>query len=107
MKKPPANKPTTPVSVDPVEMIDAELNEEFRQARANVDATADAAQAAIERHNAARTIFEYVGSKIRDQYGLGDLARVTCGLGDAERLHNGNHAMVGQPGNGGCPQLGQ
>ena len=71
MKKPPANKPATPVSVDPVEMIDAELNEEFQQARASVDATADAAQAAIERHNAARTIFEYVGSKIRDRYGLG------------------------------------
>ena len=71
MKKPPANKPATPVSVDPVEMIDAELNEEFQRARASVDATADAAQAAIERHNAARTIFEYVGVKIRDRYGLG------------------------------------
>ena len=71
MKRPPANKPATPVSVDPVEMIDAELNEEFQQARASVDATADAAQAAIDRHNAARTIFEYVGSKIRERYGLG------------------------------------
>ena len=76
MKKPPDNKPTTPVSVDPVEatdaeMIDAELNEEFQRARANVDATADAAQAAIDRHNAARTIFEYVGSKIRERYALG------------------------------------
>lgn len=71
MKKPPANKPATPVSVDPVEMIDAELNEEFQQARASVDATADAAQAAIERHSVARTIFEYVGVKIRDRYGLG------------------------------------
>lgn len=68
---PQANNPATPVSVDPVEMIDAELNEEFQRARASVDATADAAQAAIDRHNAARTIFEYVGSKIRERYALG------------------------------------
>jgi len=77
MKKPPANKPTTPVSVDPVEMIDAELNEELQRARANVDATADAAQAAIDRHNAARTIFEYVGSKICERYALGVEDRIS------------------------------
>ena len=76
MKKPSANNPATPVSVDPVEMIAAELNEEFQRARANVDATADAAQAAIDRHNAARTIFEYVGSKIRERYGLGTSDRI-------------------------------
>ena len=76
MKKPPANKPAAPVSVDPVEMIDAELNEEFQRARASVDATADAAQAAIERHNAARTIFEYVGAKVRERYGLGVADRI-------------------------------
>ena len=42
-----------------------------------------------------------------DQYGFGDLARIARGLGNAQRLHNGNHAMVGQPSNGGRPQLGQ
>lgn len=68
--------PATPVSVDPVEMIDAELNEEFQRARANVDATADAAQAAIERHNAARIVFEYVGAKIRERYRLGTEDRI-------------------------------
>ena len=76
MKKPPANKPATPVSVDPVEMIDAELNEEFQRARASVDETADAAQAAIDRHKDARIIFEYVGSKIRERYALGAEDRI-------------------------------
>ena len=60
-----------PVASETVEAISPELNEEFRQARENVDATADAAQAAVERHNVARTIFEYVGVKIRERYALG------------------------------------
>ena len=65
-----------PVASETVEAISPELNEEFQQARASVDATADAAQAAIDRHNAARTIFEYVGSKIRVRYGLGTEDRI-------------------------------
>ena len=59
-----------------VERIDAELNEEFQRAGANVNATAGAAQAAINRHNAARTIYEYVGAKARERYGLGMSDRI-------------------------------
>jgi len=59
-----------------VEAIDPELNEEFQRAGQNVNATADAAQAAIDRHNAARTIYEYVGAKVRERYGLGMSDRI-------------------------------
>ena len=60
----------------PVERIDAELNEEFRSVAANVEATAEEAQDAIARHNAARSVFEYVGAKIRKKYGLGTSDRI-------------------------------
>ena len=71
----PADAPV-PAPVDPIERIAPELNDEFQRVGANVNATADAAQSAIDRHNAARTIFEYVGAKIRERYGLGPMDRI-------------------------------
>lgn len=72
--KKPASKPVTPEPV--VEKVDPELNAEFQDAGANVNITADMVQDADRRHQAARAVFEYVGSKIRAKYGLGPADKI-------------------------------
>jgi hypothetical protein len=59
-----------------IEKIDPELNEEFQRAGANVNETADAVKAASMKHHSARAVFEYVGGKIREKYGLGPMDRI-------------------------------
>lgn len=69
-KTPAPNKPKAPESVEP------SLLAEFQGAAAQVNATADAAEAAVAEHRNARVVFEYVGSKIRDTYDMGANDRI-------------------------------
>lgn len=55
---------TTPLTIDAADLA------EFQSAVARVNSSADALESAQRAHNAAIVVYEYVGGKIREKYGL-------------------------------------